>query len=76
MIKISLKFVPKGPINHKVAFLQLMDWPQKYDKSLCEPGIGRTKLEVNEMYLNGRMKKARKYTFLSPEDLDEDDFIR
>ena len=30
-IKISLKFVPKGPINNILAFVQIMAW--------CGPGV-------------------------------------
>ena len=37
MIEISLKFVPKGPINNIPALVQIMAWPQTGDKPLCEP---------------------------------------
>ena len=36
-IKISLKFVPKGPINNIPALVQIMDWRRTGDKPLCEP---------------------------------------
>ena len=36
-IKISLKFVPKGPINNKPAFVQIMAWRRSGDKPLSEP---------------------------------------
>ena len=35
-IKISLKFVPKGPINNKSALVQVMAWRQTGDKPLPE----------------------------------------
>ena len=36
-IKISLKFVPKGPINNIPASVQIMAWRRPGDKSLSEP---------------------------------------
>ena len=36
-IKISLKFVPKGPINNITALVQIMAWRQPGDKPLSEP---------------------------------------
>ena len=36
-IKISLKFVPKGPINDISALLQIMAWRHPGDKPLSEP---------------------------------------
>ena len=36
-MKISLKFVPKGPINNIVALVQKMAWRQSGDKPLSEP---------------------------------------
>ena len=41
MIKISLKFVPKGPINNNPALAQLMAWHRPGDKPLSEPMIVR-----------------------------------
>ena len=35
-IKISLKFVPKGPINNIVALVQIMAWRRSGDKPLSE----------------------------------------
>ena len=35
--KISLKFVPKGPINNIPALVQIMAWRRPGDKSLSEP---------------------------------------
>ena len=36
-IKISLKFVPKGPINNYPALVQIMAWRRSGDKPLSEP---------------------------------------
>ena len=36
-IKISLKFVPKGPINNIPALVQIMTWRRPGDKPLYEP---------------------------------------
>ena len=36
-IKISLKFVPKGPINKNPALVQIMAWRRSGDKPLSEP---------------------------------------
>ena len=36
-IRISLKFVPKGPINNKSALVQVMAWRRTGDKPLPEP---------------------------------------
>ena len=38
-IKISLKFVPKGPINNNPALVQIMAWRRSGDKPLSEPMI-------------------------------------
>ena len=36
-IKISLKFVPKGPINNNPALVRIMAWRRSGDKPLSEP---------------------------------------
>ena len=36
-IKISLKFVPKGPINNNPALVHIMAWRRSGDKPLSEP---------------------------------------
>ena len=36
-IKISLKFVPKGPINNNPSLVQIMAWRRSGDKPLSEP---------------------------------------
>ena len=40
-IRISLKFVPKGPINIIPALVQIMAWCQPGDKPLSEPMMVR-----------------------------------
>ena len=40
-IKISLKFVPKGPINNNPALVQIMAWRRPGDKPLSEPMMVR-----------------------------------
>ena len=40
-IKISLKFVPKGPISNIPAMVQIMAWRRPGDKPLSEPMIAR-----------------------------------
>ena len=37
LIKISLKFVPKGPIDNKSTLVQVMAWHRAGDKPLLEP---------------------------------------
>ena len=41
LIKISLKFVPYGPINNIPALVQIMAWCRSGDKPLSEPMTGR-----------------------------------
>ena len=36
-IQISLKFVPKGPIDNFAALVQVIDWHHTGDKPLPEP---------------------------------------
>ena len=40
-IKLSLKFVSKGPINNIPALVQIMAWRQPGDKPLSEPMVVR-----------------------------------
>ena len=40
-IQISLKFVPKGPINNIPALDRIMAWPRPGDKPLSEPMMAR-----------------------------------
>ena len=39
LIKISLKFIPKGPINNIAALVEMMAWHRPGDKPLSEPVI-------------------------------------
>ena len=41
LIKISLKFVPKGPIDNNLALVQIMAWRRIGDKPLSEPMMTR-----------------------------------
>ena len=41
LIKTSLKFVPKGPMDNKPAFVQIMAWCRLGDKLLSEPMLTR-----------------------------------
>ena len=41
LIKISLKFVPKSPINNIPALVQIMAWRRPGEKSLSEPMLVR-----------------------------------
>ena len=36
-IKISLKFVPNGPVNNIPALVQIIAWCRPGEKPLCEP---------------------------------------
>ena len=38
-INISLKFIPKGPINYILALVQIMAWHRPGDKPLSEPMV-------------------------------------
>ena len=37
LIEISMKFVPKGPIDNNSALIQVMAWSRTGDKPLSEP---------------------------------------
>ena len=41
LIKISLKFVPNGPIDNNPELVQIMAWCRKGDKPLSEPMLTR-----------------------------------
>ena len=40
LIKISVKFIPKGPINNIPALVQIMAWRRPGNKPLTEPITG------------------------------------
>ena len=41
LIRISLKFVPKGPISRIPALVQIMAWRRSGDKQLSEPMLAQ-----------------------------------
>ena len=47
LIKISLNFVPKGPVNNIPALIHIMAWPRPGAKPLSEPMMG----EVTDAYM-------------------------
>ena len=52
LIKISLKFVPKGPINNIPALVQIMAWWRPGDKPLSEPMmVSLPTLSLNELIM-------------------------
>ena len=48
-IKISLKFVPKGPINNIPTLVQIMAWRRPGDKPLSEPMMVRSHWRIHEL---------------------------
>ena len=46
-INISLKFVPKGPINNMPALVQIMDWRRPGDKPLSEPMMASLLMHIS-----------------------------
>ena len=46
-IKISLKFVPKGPIDNESALVQVMAWRRTRDKPLTEPML----TQISDAYM-------------------------
>ena len=45
-IKISLKFVPRGPINNIAALVQIMVWRLPGNKPLSEPMMGNLRMHI------------------------------
>ena len=45
-IKISLNFVPMGPVNNIPALVQIMAWRQAGDKPLSEPMLFRSLMHI------------------------------
>ena len=45
-IKISLKFVPNGPINNIPSLIQIMAWHRPGDKPLSEPMMVRSLMHI------------------------------
>ena len=50
--RISLKFVPKGPINNVPALFQIMAWYRPGDKQLLEPML----TEFTDAYMRHKGK--------------------
>ena len=54
LIKISLKFIPKGPINNVPALFEIMAWHQPGDKPLSQPMMASLLMHIYASYgLNG-----------------------
>ena len=71
-IKISLKFVPKGPINNIPALDQIMAWRRPGDKPLSEPIMVRlathicvTRPQWVKLIANTRQNSSGECWFLS-----------
>ena len=45
-IKISLKFIPKGPINNISSLVQIMAWWRSGSKPLSEPMMNRSLMHI------------------------------
>ena len=52
LIKMSLKFVPKGPINIIPALVQIMAWHKPGDKPLFEPMMISLLTHISSLGLN------------------------
>ena len=63
LIKISLKFVPKGPINNNIPTLvQIMAWHRPGDKPLSEPMMVRLLTQIcviRPQWVNGELRNNR-----------------
>ena len=44
---MSLKFVPKGPIDNNAASVQIIVWPRIGDKPLSEPMLTRVTCRIS-----------------------------
>ena len=51
-IQISLKFIPKGPINNIPALVQIIAWRRLGDKPLSEPMMVRLLMHIYVTRLN------------------------
>ena len=70
-IKISLKFVHKGPIHNIPALVQIMDWCRPGDKPLSEPMMLVFRRKYASLGLNGLIlpKKHFSYSCQIPENI-------
>ena len=64
-IKISLKFVPKGPINNIPALVQIMAWRRSGDKPLSEPMMVSLPTHICVIRPQWIKNKARMNAFLT-----------
>ena len=65
-ITISLKFVPKGPINNIPALVQTMAWRRPGDKPLSEPMMVRLPTHIcvtRPQWVNGVLCHLKSYTY-------------
>ena len=62
--QISLKFVPKGPINNVRALVQIMAWRRPGDKPLSEPMI--VSLQTHICVTRPQWVNVQDYMFLTP----------
>ena len=67
-IKISLKFVPKGPINNNPALVQIMAWRRSGDKPLSEPTMVSllTQVKVTEYSMGTALGQHHMPRLLAP----------
>ena len=77
-IKISLKFVPKGPVNKVPALVQIMAWRRPGDKPLSEPMVIRlpthicvtrpelVNIDFVDQLAISNMTCAQRFVYLSP----------
>ena len=66
-IKISLKFVPKGPINNISALVQIMAWRRTGDKPLSEPMIVKLPTHIcvtRPQWVNSSLKPFAQQQFM------------
>ena len=65
-LKISLKFVPKGPINNIPAMVQIMAWRRPGDKPLSEPMMISLLTHIcvaRLQWVNPNFKEPEEYIF-------------
>ena len=60
LIKMSLEFVPKAPINNIPALVQIMAWCRPGDKPLTEPVLVRL-LMLNDAYVSLSLNELIQY---------------
>ena len=76
LIPISLKFVPKGPINNKSALVQVLAWHQIGDKSLSEPMLtwftdAFVLCGTRGRWVNSLQNKWRKTKYIQSKEIDK-----